>query len=73
MIVKNHNVLVSVSDSSHFKDDDQMLYEFKINFRRQLALLDLVIPPEPDSEEEVCCSPGFAPSILLTGIQYLYY
>ena len=43
---------VAVTDSQHFKDDDY-LYQFKINFDRDLCLLDLVIPPEPESDEDV--------------------
>ena len=61
----------AVTDSSHFKDDDSLLYQFKIDFRRELTLLDLVIPPESESDEEVP-TPFILPPFPLPSFYYTH-
>jgi hypothetical protein len=41
-----NGIIKHVDDSHHFKDEP-LLYQFKIDFSREMCVLDLIIPPEP--------------------------
>ena len=40
-----------MTDSYHFKDEDELVYQFKMDFSHKLELMDLILPPHdsPDS------------------------
>ena len=40
-----------MTDSQHFKDES-FLYQFKIDYSRELTVMDLIIPPEESEDRD---------------------